>query len=75
MGVASLDDTNNALTRLRNSKLNLLNAIYAATVRLVVSSYYLIPSNQASTGYPGPPKKISGPLPEVDEPADPQEAL
>ncbi|MEM8606222.1 MAG: twin-arginine translocation signal domain-containing protein [Myxococcota bacterium] len=70
---ASLEDANRALERLRNSKINLLNAIYAATVRLAVSSYYLIPANQKTTGYPGPPKKVSGPLPEVDEPADAQE--
>ena len=70
---ASVEDANKALARLRNSNLNLLNAIYAATVRLAVSSYYLVPSNQNSTGYPGPPKKVSGPLPEVDQPADAQE--
>ena len=55
------------------SNINLLNAIYAATIRLVASSYYLVPANQGTTGYPGPPKKVSGVLPEVDEP-DAQEA-
>ncbi|MEM7436857.1 MAG: twin-arginine translocation signal domain-containing protein [Myxococcota bacterium] len=65
---ASLADANNALARLRNSNISLLNAVYAATTRLVISSYYLRPENQRSTGYPGPPKKVSGSVPAVEAP-------
>ncbi|MEM7138395.1 MAG: twin-arginine translocation signal domain-containing protein [Myxococcota bacterium] len=65
---ANLDDANSALARLRDSRISLLNAIYAATTRLVISSYYLRSDNQRSTGYPGPPKKLSGPIPEVEAP-------
>ncbi|MFW2390417.1 MAG: twin-arginine translocation pathway signal protein [Polyangiales bacterium] len=56
---ASLEDAENALARLRDSGIGLLNAIYAAVIRLIISAWYLIPANAATTGYPGPPKKVS----------------
>lgn len=60
---ASLEDADNALARLRDSSVGLLNAIYAAVIRLIISAWYLIPENGASTGYPGPPKKVAGAVP------------
>lgn len=66
---ASVQDTDNALGRLRDSRIELLNAIYAAMIRMVASSYYLIPEYQRTTGYPGPPKKVPSVVPEVDQPA------
>ncbi len=57
---ASVQDADHALGRLRDSSIELLNAIYAALIRMIASSYYLIPEYDASTGYPGPPKKIEG---------------
>ena len=71
---ASVGDADKALGRLRDSNLNLLNAIYAALIRLIASSYYLIPSNQLATGYPGPPKKVAGEIPAVDEPTNSEAA-
>jgi len=62
---ASLDDAESALARLRDSGIGLLNAIYAAVIRLTISSYYLIPENALTTGYPGPPKKVASPVPIV----------
>ena len=59
---ASLEDTERALARLRESSIGLLNAIYGALVRLLVSAYYLIPANAATTGYL-PPKKVAGEAP------------
>jgi hypothetical protein len=56
---ASLEDAESALARLRDSGIGLLNAIYAAVTRLIISAWYLIPENAATTGYPGPPKKVS----------------
>jgi hypothetical protein len=56
---ASLTDAESALARLRNSSISLLNAIYAAVIRLIISSWYLIPENALTTGYPGPPKKVA----------------
>ncbi|MGB8330882.1 MAG: hypothetical protein WCE62_12215 [Polyangiales bacterium] len=56
---ASLEDAENALARLRDSGIGLLNAIYAAVIRLIISAWYLIPGNAATTGYPGPPKKVT----------------
>jgi hypothetical protein len=56
---ASLGDAESALARLRDSGIGLLNAIYAAVIRLIVSSWYLIPENALTTGYPGPPKKLT----------------
>jgi len=63
---ASLDDAERALGRLRDSGIGLLNAIYAAVIRLIISSWYLIPENAATTGYPGPPKKVAGLTPTAD---------
>jgi hypothetical protein len=60
---ASLEDAENALGRLRDSRIDLLNAIYAAVIRLIISAWYLIPENAATTGYPGPPKKVAGNAP------------
>jgi hypothetical protein len=57
---ASVQDADHALGRLRDSSIELLNAIYAALIRMIASSYYLIAEYDASTGYPGPPKKIVG---------------
>jgi len=62
---ASLEDAESALARLRDSGIGLLNAIYAAVIRLTISSYYLIPENALTTGYPGPPKKVASPVPMV----------
>lgn len=67
---ASVEDADQALARLRGSSIGLLNAIYAAVIRMIASSYYVIPENDASTGYPGPPKKLAGNLPAVDQPSD-----
>jgi hypothetical protein len=55
---ASVKDAERALARLRESSIELLNAIYAATIRLIVSAWYLIPQNAATAAYPGPPKKV-----------------
>ena len=60
---ASLEDAESALARLRDSSIGLLNAIYAAVARLIISAWYLIPENAATTGYPGPPKKEAGVIP------------
>lgn len=54
---ASVEDADRALGRLRDSRIGLLNAIYAATIRLIISAWYLIPENAATAAYPGPPKK------------------
>jgi hypothetical protein len=62
---ASLSDAESALGRLRDSGIGLLNAIYAAVIRLIASSYYLVPENAVTTGYPGPPKKVAGAAPSV----------
>ena len=62
---ASLEDAESALARLRDSGIGLLNAIYAAVIRLTISSYYLIRENALTTGYPGPPKKVASPVPIV----------
>ena len=62
---ASLEDAESALARLRDSGIGLLNAIYAAVIRLTISAWYLIPENAAATGYPGPPKKVASPVPVV----------
>ncbi len=55
---ASVQDVDDALGRLRDSNIELLNAIYAALIRMIGSSYYLVPEYLASTGYPGPPMKV-----------------
>jgi len=60
---ASLEDAESALGRLRDSSIGLLNAIYSAVIRLIISAWYLIPENAATTGYPGPPKKVVGKVP------------
>jgi len=60
---ASVEDAESALARLRESSIELLNAIYAATIRLIISAWYLIPENAATTGYPGPPAKVVGAAP------------
>lgn len=62
---ASFDDAKAALFRLRDSGIGLLNAIYAAVIRLTISAYYLIDENAAATGY-RPPLKVAG----VFEPAE-----
>ena len=54
---ASPEDAESALARLRDSSIGLLNAIYSAVIRLIISSWYLIPENALTTGYPGPPVK------------------
>lgn len=59
---ASLEDAERALHRLRDSSVELLNAIHAMLIRLVISAYYVIPEHAAATGYL-PPKKIAGVLP------------
>jgi hypothetical protein len=59
---ASLADAERALGRLRDSGIGLLNAVYAAVIRLIISSYYLIPEHAEATGY-RPPKKVAGVLP------------
>ncbi|MDH3200828.1 MAG: twin-arginine translocation signal domain-containing protein [Myxococcales bacterium] len=63
---ASVQDADDALGRLRDSNIELLNAIYAALIRLIASSYYLVPEYLASTGYPGPPTKVQGDLAQVE---------
>jgi hypothetical protein len=60
---ASEQDAERALGRLRDSRIGLLNAIYAATIRLIISAWYLIPENAASAAYPGPPRRIIGAAP------------
>jgi hypothetical protein len=62
---ASLEDAESALARLRDSSIGLLNAIYAAVIRLIISSYYLIPENAEATGYPGPPEKVVNVMPKT----------
>jgi hypothetical protein len=62
---ASYEDAESALFRLRDSGIGLLNAIYAAVIRLVISAYYLIDENAAATGY-RPPVKVAGILPPAD---------
>ena len=59
---ASLEDAERALGRLRESSIGLLNAIYAATIRMIISAYYLIPEHAAATGFM-PPKKVKSPAP------------
>lgn len=59
---ASLEDAERALHRLRDSSVELLNAIYAMLIRLIISAYYLIPEHASATGYL-PPKKIAGVFP------------
>ena len=59
---ASLEDAESALARLRESGIGLLNAIYAAVIRLIISAHYLIPENSAPS-YPGPPKKVASAQP------------
>jgi hypothetical protein len=60
---ASLEDAESALMRLKDSSIGLLNAVYAAIIRLIVSAWYLIPENAATAGYQGPPKKVIGAAP------------
>jgi hypothetical protein len=55
---ASLEDAESALARLRDSNIALLNAIYAAVIRLIISAYYLIPENASATGFM-PPRKVA----------------
>jgi hypothetical protein len=45
---------------LRESSIGLLNAIYAAVIRLIISAYYLIPENAASAGFMPPQKVAAG---------------
>lgn len=59
---ASPEDAESALSRLRDSGIGLLNAIYAAVTRLIISSYYLIPDHAASAGFM-PPQKVRGDIP------------
>jgi len=67
---ASLEDAESALARLRDSGIGLLNAIYAAVIRLIISAYYLIPQNAVSAGFI-PPQKVKAAAP---EPAPVEEA-
>jgi hypothetical protein len=62
---ASLEDAERALARLRDSGIGLLNAIYSAVIRLIISAWYLIPENAATTGYPGPPEKVVNVVPKT----------
>ena len=59
---ASLEDAESALARLRQSSIGLLNAIYAAMIRLIISAYYLVPENATATGYM-PPQKVASVAP------------
>lgn len=59
---ASYEEAQSALFRLRDSGIGLLNAIYAAVIRLIISAYYLIDEHAAATGY-RPPLKVAGILP------------
>jgi len=63
---ASVQDADDALDRLRDSNIELLNAIYAAMIRMIASSYYLVPEYLGSTGYPGPPTKVRGDIAQVE---------
>ena len=57
---ASVEDAEASLDKLRDSGIGLMNAIYAAVVRLVGSSYYLVPEYAAAhAAYPGPPQKVA----------------
>ena len=56
---ASVADAQAALNTLRDSRFELVNSVYAALVRLIGSAYYVLPESAASTGYPGPPKKVN----------------
>lgn len=60
---ASLQDAQSALGRLRDSRIGLLNAVYAATIRLIISAWYLVPENAATAAYPGPPRRVVGVAP------------
>lgn len=62
---ASFEEAQSALFRLRDSGIGLLNAIYAAVIRLTISAYYLIDENAAATGF-RPPTKVAGILPPAD---------
>lgn len=64
---ASLQDAESALRRLRESSIGLLNAIYAAMVRLIISAYYLIPEHAAATGFM-PPQKVKNAAPILPKP-------
>ena len=66
---ASLEDAESALARLRESGIGLLNAIYAAVIRLIISSYYLIPENAAATGFMPPTKVRTAAAPPAEEAA------
>ena len=61
---ATVEDAESALARLRDSGIGLLNAVYAALIRLIVSAYYLIPENAVATGY-RPPQKTRTASPSV----------
>ena len=56
---ASFDEAQAALFRLRDSGIGLLNAVYAAVIRLTISAYYLIPEHAAAVGFM-PPTKVKG---------------
>ena len=58
---ASLEDAESALTRLRESSIELLNAIYAAMIRLIISAYYLTPEHAAAVGFMPPLKAKDAP--------------
>jgi len=64
---ASREDAESALARLRDSGIGLLNAIYAAVTRLIISSYYLIPEHAASAGFM-PPQKVKAAAPIMPAP-------
>ena len=66
---ASLEDAESALARLRESGIGLLNAIYAAVIRLIISSYYLIPENAAAVGFMPPIKVQTAAAPPAEEAA------
>lgn len=66
---ASLEDAESALGRLRDSSIGLLNAIYAAMIRMIISAYYLIPEHAAATGFM-PPKKTVGAATDVKPEAE-----
>ena len=53
--VAEIDEV---LNDWKSSSIDLKVKAYALTTQLTRMGWYMIPDNQQSTGYPGPPKKI-----------------
>ena len=55
---ASIEEIDSALYALKNHSIGLLQMAYGALVQIPNLSWYMQPDTYASTGYPGPPKKI-----------------